>query len=374
MTTVIMLLTIIVGLILFTLIVLIHELGHFTMARIIGVRVEEFGLGLPPKISGKKIGETEYTLNWLPIGGFVRLAGEDEDPEMHHDTPTKEQKKYFWARSKKERSAILVAGVFMNFLLAVVIVTGLLIVGLDESTGHIKIDKIQEHSPASISHILPGDVVTRVTFSQGNETKSISPRIPTEMTAFTKKYQGKPLVLQIQRDKQQIEITVYTRVPQSKTEGPIGIAIVPDVMHLKFPWYQAPWESVKLNFVRARDSIVSLASLPSRLLQPSERAAATSEVSGPVGIFQIIGILLKVNPMALLNFASMLSLSLAIFNVLPIPALDGGRLAFVFLEKIMGKKVRPAFERSSHQIGMIILFILIFLVSINDVLRIAKGG
>ena len=127
-----MILTAVTFLVILTILVLIHELGHFLVARWIGVHVEEFGLGLPPRIWGKKIGSTEYTLNWLPIGGFVRLAGEDAEADQRPHVKGSKLKEYFWARSKKERSAILIAGC-LNFALAVAITAGLLVSGQEPS-------------------------------------------------------------------------------------------------------------------------------------------------------------------------------------------------------------------------------------------------
>jgi regulator of sigma E protease len=137
-----------------SVLVFIHELGHYLMARIIGVEVEEFGLGLPPRAWGKKIGKTIYSLNWLPIGGFVRLKGEDETEDEHGKVAKKDLSKYFWARSKKERSLILIAGVTMNFLLAVVVTAYLLVTGVKEPTGVVRVTTVSEKSPASDAGIV----------------------------------------------------------------------------------------------------------------------------------------------------------------------------------------------------------------------------
>ena len=153
-------------------------------------------------------------------------------------------------------------------------------------------------------------------------------------------------------------------------QGPTGIAIS-DLETKTYPLAQAPIEATKINLLRAWDMIAGLGSLIGRL---AHLQSVGQDVAGPIGIAAVTGQAVKFGFKAVLEFMSILSLNLAVLNVLPIPALDGGRLAFVFLEKILGRKVKPAFEQSTHQIGMIVLFILIALNSINDILRLARGG
>src|SRR3989338_587370 len=153
-----MILTAVIFFIVLSILVLIHELGHFLVARWVGVRVEEFGLGLPPRIFAKKFGPTEYSLNWLPIGGFVRLAGEDDSRRTSGFTQ-KNAKHLFWARSKKERSAILIAGVAMNFVLAVFITAGLLIFGVKEPSGKVHVERVVSGSPAETAGLKEGDTL-----------------------------------------------------------------------------------------------------------------------------------------------------------------------------------------------------------------------
>lgn len=353
-----MILTAITFLVILTILVLIHELGHFLVARAVGVRVEEFGLGLPPRIWGKKIGETIYSLNWLPIGGFVRLAGEDQDPDSRPAKSTSTNvKSYFWARSKKERSAILVAGVCMNFALAVAITAGLLVTGVREPSGKIHVERVIDGSPAAVAGFKVGDILPSFV-------------TPKDLINYVNKEKGKEVVFTVIRDTKELTITATPRTDVPPGEGPLGVAISDLELH-KYPLSEAPGKALTINLSRARDMLVSLGSTVWRLvtLRPPE-----ADVAGPIGIAQVTGQAVKFGWMAVLEFASILSLNLAVLNVLPIPALDGGRLAFVFLEKIFRRRVNPIFERNAHQIGMIILLGLIVLVSINDVLRLVRGG
>ncbi len=368
-----MLLTAVVFIIILSLLVFIHEFGHYIVARLVGVKVEEFGFGLPPRAIGKKIKGTIYSLNWLPIGGFVRLAGED-DEEEGQKSKIKSQNlgQYFWARSKKERAAILSAGVAMNFLLAVGITAYLLAaIGLTVPDGKVTIKDIQKDSPAEVVKLLPNDVVAAITYQtegENSETKQLT--TATELKSITSGHLGEPVTLTIIRDGKQTMVSVVTRSSVSPGQGPIGITIS-DTKVVKYPWWQAPYVALKVNVVRVKDMLVALGTLIVKLISLKPLGA---DVAGPIGIAQVTGQAVQFGLPAVLEFMSILSLNLAVLNALPIPALDGGRLLFVFAEKILGRKVKPAFERSTHQIGMIILFILIFLVSVNDILRLARGG
>lgn len=362
-----MFVTAIVFFIVLSILVLIHELGHFIVARMVGVDVEEFGLGLPPRIWGKKIGGTLYSVNWLPIGGFVKLAGEDAE-DRAKEKEKKSVRKYFWARSKKERAAILVAGVTMNFLLAVLITTFLLTQGVNESSGRVHIERVVDGSPAQAAGLAVGDVVREVSLvSSGEAPKTITK--PQELTEFTRTNAGAPMTLAITRGETTQELTVTPRKDPPEGQGPLGVAIS-DLELKTYPLSQAPVMAIGINLSRAWEMLRSIGVALWRLvtLQP-----LSADIAGPVGIAQVTGEAVRYGFLALLEFVSILSLNLAVLNILPIPALDGGRLAFVFLEKFMGRRVRPAFERSAHQVGMIILFGLILLVTINDILRLVRG-
>jgi len=354
-----MLLTALVFFIILSILVLVHELGHFTVARLIGVHVEEFGFGLPPRMWGKKIGRTIYSLNWLPIGGFVKLAGEDE---VATDVKNSKLKEYFFARSKKERSAILLAGVTMNFILAVGITSYLLTQGIFEQSGRVHVEKVAPGGPAEEAGLRANDIVQTI--------DGVAVYIPSDLIDATKKRAGNPVTLAIVRDNQPLLITLTPRQTPPEGEGPMGVSIS-DLEEKKYPWTQAPGKALVMNLQRSRDMLIGIGTMLWRVIQLQSPGA---DVAGPIGIAQVTGQAVRFGMKAVLEFMSILSLNLAVLNILPIPALDGGRLLFVFLEKAFGRRVKPAFEQSTHQIGMIILLILIALISINDILRLARGG
>ena len=343
-----------------SLLVFIHEFGHYIVARWIGVHVEEFGLGLPPRVIGRKIGGTIYSINWLPIGGFVRLAGEDEVPHTSGLTQ-KNAKRLFWARSKKERAAILVAGVTMNFLLAVGITGYLLSQGVMEPSGRVRVEKVQPGSPAEAVGLLEGDVVIAI------EQKQVS--IPKDLIETTRAHLGEQVTLTIIRDGKEMAVVTTPRKDPPAGQGALGVVITDLTLHT-FAWQEIPYQAVRINILRARDMVTGIAGMLGRIISLKSPG---SDVAGPIGIARFTGEAVKFGWKAVLEFMAILSLNLAVLNILPIPALDGGRLAFVFLEKLIGKRLRPAFEQSAHQIGIIILFGLILLVSINDILKLARG-
>ncbi len=363
-----MLLTAFVFIVILSLLVFIHELGHYTVARWVGVHVEEFGFGLPPRIWGKQVGKTIYSINWLPIGGFVKLAGEDE-ANIEHPGTVKHRETYFWARSKKERAAILLAGVTMNFLLAVAITTFLLGQGVFEPSGKVHVEKVVSGSPADFAGLKKDDVIEKATL-ESNPNVSVTLKKPNDLITFTNTHKGEKITLHVLRTSYSFTTSLVPRVVVPKGEGPMGVAVSDLELH-KYPLSQAPFEAVKINIKRAGEMFTGLADTVGKLIT---RKPVGSDVAGPIGIAQVTGQAVKFGWKAVLEFMSILSLNLAVLNVLPIPALDGGRLLFIIIEKITGKKVNTKFEQTTHQIGMVVLLILVVLISINDIMRLARGG
>lgn len=363
---------VLVFVVILTILVLIHEFGHFIAARIIGVRVEEFGIGLPPMIFGKKFGDTIYSVNWLPIGGFVRLAGEDlEDAQKNKISPSN-RSQYFWARSKKERAVILSAGVFMNLLMAVGITAFLLVHGVKEPVARIHVETVMAGTPAATAGFQVNDILSDLTVtSPTHQLLSLHHPIQTsDVIQFTRTNAGKSIDVLVEREGTSRHLSLVPRANPPKGQGPMGIAISNLEMH-RYGIREAIGKSVDITFGRIRDLFGSLGTIVVRLVSLRSPQA---DVAGPIGIAVVTRQAMQFGWEAVLELMSIISLNLAIFNILPIPALDGGRLAFVFLEKIFRKRVNPVWERNAHQIGMVILLVLIVLVSINDILRLARGG
>lgn len=342
-----MLITVLVFLIILTILVLIHEAGHFLVAKKLGIKVDEFGFGLPPRAFGRKIGETIYSVNWLPIGGFVKLYGEDlgSGPRAFYSRP-------IW-----QRAAVVVAGVFMNFILAVIVVSYLFTQGVPLPKDRVHIEATVKGSPAEVAGLKKGDVILEINGKRIRKTQ--------DLVSYTKEKLGEKVVLTLERG----VVEIVPRKDYPKDEGPMGV-IISNVEVVKYPPYQAPFlgtlEALKLSWF-----IVS--SVGVLLWQFIAQGIVPQDVAGPVGIAQVTGMAVSSGSMAVLSLIALLSLNLAVLNILPIPALDGGRLLFIFIELSMRRRVNPHFERYAHTIGMAILLALIALITFRDIARLFSG-
>lgn len=352
--------SILVFVIVLSILILVHELGHFFMAKRAGVLVEEFGIGLPPRILGKKIGETIYSINLLPFGGFVRLHGEGGPKTL------KKPNRAFINKSKKARAAIITAGVVMNFVLAV-FAFGLVysISGIPKETENVKIVDIRAVSPAQEAGLLVGDVVRKV---NDEEVTSVGRFIES-----VELHKGEEVTLFVEREGVFESIRVTPRQEPPEGEGPLGVAITSVETYFP-PLWQRPFIGVYYGFQEAlfwgRTVIFGLATLFSQLLS----GEVPKDIAGPVGIFAITSQVTQMGGLAVINFVGILSVNLAILNIIPFPALDGGRLAFLALESVIGKKVLPKIEGVVHAVGMVILLTLLLAITIHDIRRLISAG
>ncbi|HEV2339810.1 MAG TPA: M50 family metallopeptidase [Patescibacteria group bacterium] len=367
-----MLFTIIVFIAILSVLVLIHEAGHYFAAKKLGVKVEEFGFGFPPRIIGKKIGETIYSLNLLPIGGFVKLFGEDATgggsvgtvDEKALQAKGKDLKCAFFARPVWQRGSIVVAGVVMNFLLALVILTYLFaFVGVTTAGNKVLIVGIAKNSPAEKAGLISGDQIIKI--NNENVTN------PDTVTLYTKKHLGQSLTLLLLRSKEKQQIIhIIPRTKYPSNEGAMGIAISTNVFLKKYPLYEAPFIGLRQTLV---DSWKILQGLGQTINQVAVERTVPNDLAGPVGIAQLTGQFIHVGPFAVLSLLALLSLNLAVLNILPIPALDGGRLLFILIEGLTRKKVSPKIEGYIHAAGMIVLLILVALITLHDITRALSG-
>lgn len=363
-----MIVTILVFILILTVLVLIHEAGHFVVAKIFGIKVEEFGFGFPPRIFGKKIGETIYSINALPIGGFVKLYGEDEAGAGRLKVKVQKSKfknisRAFFARPAWQRALVIVAGVAMNFVLSVFLLSFLFaFVGVGVPGNKVVVENVVAGSPADHGGLKTGDVVESLNGVKITSTQQVIDE--------TKKYLGQKIDLRVNSKGVEKDVFITPRVEYPKGEGPMGVAISQNFEVKKYPWYQAPIVGVKEAI---NTSWLILTAFGSVIYQLFTQGAIPKEVAGPIGIAQLTGQVVQVGPFAVLSFISVLSLNLAIINVLPIPALDGGRLFFILIEAVTRKKVHPKFESYAHAVGMALLLALIALITIHDLTRVLSG-
>ncbi|USN53892.1 MAG: site-2 protease family protein [Candidatus Nomurabacteria bacterium] len=360
-----MLLTLIVFIVVFSVVVFVHEFGHFSAARKLGVKVEEFGFGFPPRIAGIRRGDTIYSINWIPFGGFVRLkgeSGENVDPDS------------FVAQAPWKRVVILSAGVLMNVITAAVLLSIAFGIGipsaLDQdqlaSGGQVSDHKLQivtvvEGSPAEKAGLAVNDVIEKI---NGQEIRTVS-----DLQAATSQEPIEALELQYSHENESKTLTVTPEIAEGDTTPKIGVAAAETGL-VRYPWYQAlwlgPWYTLQLLWL----IIVSLFELFKLLFT---QGMVSPDVAGPIGIAVVTGQVAKLGFVYVLQFTAVLSLSLAVMNILPIPALDGGRVFFVLLEKVRGKAVSPKVEGLVHTIGFYALILFILVISIQDINRFNIG-
>ncbi len=364
-----MLITILVFIVILSVLVLIHELGHFLVAKKFGIKVEEFGFGFPPRVFGKKIGETLYSINLLPIGGFVKLFGEDEagsgriKPVASSKQPVADLERAFFARPIWQRALVVVAGVVMNFLLAVILVTSLITFeGIPTPGNHVTISEVVKGSPAEKAGIKKGDLVEKV----GNVKIGDSQILVTE----TRKSLGKEIELTIKRDGKTQIIKVTPRKNFPSNQGPMGIAISQNINLVKHPFPQSLYYGLKQA---VNDSYMSVVGFKNVVIDIFTRFTVPAGVAGPIGMAQLTGEFVRVGPSAVISLVYALSLSLAVLNILPIPALDGGRFFFILVEAVTRRKVNARFEAYAHAVGIVLLLTFLAVVSYKDILRIISG-
>ncbi len=362
-----MIITLLVFFIILSILVLVHEAGHFLAAKKLGIKVEEFGLGLPPRIFSLKFGETTYSLNWLPIGGFVKLFGEEGKDDIGRANPqsTEVKKRAFYTRPVWQRAVVLVAGVFMNFLLAITVISYIFTQGVMVPTDRVHIEKILANSPAEKAGLKEKDIIKKLkTLKEKSEETEI--KNGEELVETTKKHLGEEITLVIEREEQTLEVVIIPRKDYPKDQGPMGV-VISRFEEKKYPLSQAPFMGLKESFVISTELIKGISKTLWKLVTFQQIG---KDVAGPIGIAQMTGSAVRAGENAVLELLGLLSLNLAIVNILPFPALDGGRLLFVVIEGITGKKIKTHCERYIHQFGMIILLALMMLVTFNDLLRI----
>ena len=360
-------LTLIAFLLILSVLVLVHELGHFFVAKLFKIKVEEFGFGFPPRVWGKKIGETLYSLNLLPIGGFVKLYGEDEAGGGKIGVSkkiTKDLSRAFFARPIWQRLLVVVAGVFMNFVLAVVIISFIFAtIGAPTPVNEVIVTSIVKDSPADTAGLKPGDVVQSI-----NGKKIIQ---SSELISITKENLGEAITLEVKDQKSNVRpVKVTPREKYPSDQGPMGVSIGQKVVVKKYSWYQAPFAGTK---EAVKTSVLIVAGVGQVIGEIVRTGSVPQGVAGPIGIAQLTGEFVHSGIYAVLSFLALLSLNLAILNVLPIPALDGGRLFFILIEAVTRRKVPAKFESYAHAVGIALLLALIALITIHDVGRLVSG-
>ncbi|MEK7554609.1 MAG: site-2 protease family protein [Patescibacteria group bacterium] len=324
--------------------ILIHEFGHFLAARFFGCWVEEFGIGFPPRLFGKKIGETLWSVNALPFGGFVKIHGEQATDEVDQ-----KPERSFAVLSVSKRAAIIVAGVVMNFIVGFVIISGIFMVGAPTS---VIVSGISEGSPAATEGIKEGD---RLLGFESSE----------DFIVFVREMKGKEVTLRLLREGEELVVTAVPRENPPEGEGALGVSVT-EVGSPKLPFF----ESIIQGFITSAKIVGAIfVSLANIIVALFTEAPAFEGFVGPIGIFGVANETAQFGFIYLFQLIALISLNLVALNVLPFPALDGGRLFFLLIEKIKGSPISPKREGLVNTIGFGILLLLMVVITVRDVVN-----
>lgn len=353
-----MFLTLIVIIVVLSILIFIHELGHFFSARKAGVAIEEFGIGFPPRLISLKKKETIYSINLIPIGGFVKIKGESGDDKADKDSFSN---KSFW-----QKIFILGSGVAMNIILAIFLLSIGFMVGLptvidDEQNlpknlqnQKIQIASVYEKSAADLAGIVAGDTILEIDGQQFNKV--------SEMQGYIQTNQDQTLSLEIERGKEKLIKGISPiALEDNGDEKVLGVLLVSTGI-INYNFFESIYQGVITTFVLLGKIIVSFYLL-------IKGTISLNNVSGPVGVMVITSQISKLGLIYVLQFTAILSLNLAIINILPFPALDGGRIVFVIIEKFRGKPNNEKVESLIHNLGFSLLIFFLIFITYKDFIK-----
>lgn len=340
-----------------------HELGHFVLAKIFGVRVDEFGIGYPPRIWGKKIKDTIYSINWLPFGAFVKILGEDGDKQGDVNS--------FSSQKPWKRISVLLGGIIVNLVCGMLLLGVGYAIGLPVLVNEDEVDQVENaglsilsvsgDSPAELAGVKAGDIVLSVK-AGGMEIKDLTPTIFSE---FIKGHLGEEITLTVETTDGILEKSAVARKDPPEGQGALGVSIG-QVGFVQYGFFKSIWLGIKNGFQVFINTFVVAFYLIKGLLGIGP---SIGELVGPIGITALGGQTVKLGLGYLLQFLASISINLAAVNVIPIPALDGGRILFILIEKIKGSPVKAKIENMVHATGFALLIALSVYIAVKDIIR-----
>lgn len=374
--------SILIFIIIILVLVIVHEFGHFFTAKKFGIRVDEFGFGFPPKLFGVKKGETEYTFNLFPLGGFVKIFGENPEEEqparqlaggaLYGAGPDEDRR--FTSKAKWKQAIVLFAGIFANFLLAWVLFSFGFMSGLPTSVGsgpagyrlqdvNLVVVSVLPKSPADNSGLKTGDKI--ISLKSGSD--SVADINTDSLKSFVVSHENREIEIGYVRGLlKKINFTKLTPAI-SALDGKPEIGISMDMIGTaKLPFFTALWEGMKLNWFMTKNTAVGFYMLIKEGIQGKGNLTS---VTGPVGIVGIVGDAYKFGFIYLVSFTALISVNLAIINLIPFPALDGGRLFFLLVEKMKGSRINPKIANMANTIGFIALILLMVVITYHDIAK-----
>ncbi len=344
--------TILTFLAVLSVLVFVHELGHFATAKMAGIKVQEFGFGYPPRVFGITRGETTYSINLLPLGGFVKMLGENASPG---------DPRAFASKSRAVRATVLIAGSAMNLLLVPILYAAVFMIGEQvpcDACDRVQVYGVIANMPAERAGMREGDVIVSI------EGQTVS--TPDDVRRLVRTTPEREIGVTVERAGRTESLRLTPRAVQQENQGAIGIQLGPEVVTVQRPI----WQAVPMGFQRTGEMLgLFLNGLRQMVFREVD-----AELSGPVGIARETGRAAAAGVTTLLQFTAFLSLNLAVFNMLPVPGLDGARLLFVVVEGVrQGRRLNPQIEGAIHLAGMVLLLCLMLFVTLNDVRRLVPG-
>ncbi len=366
---------IIIFLLVLALLVIVHEFGHFIVAKIVGMNVEEFAVGFPPRLWSKRIGDTLYSINLILVGGFVKILGETESQEVNNTPPPQYNKNSFSSKSRLAQAVVVSAGVLMNFIAAWLFIVGAFMVGvpagIDEgnralaSNVHVEIMDVMHNAPAERAGLAVGDTLSSIQTATAMMAASST---SSQVSDFIAHHGDESLVVSVLRSGAKYNFIVIPQtgiIPNKPDRKAIGISFA-DIGMVRTSIPAAFFDGTK-SFIDESSAIAS--GLGGFFLQLFSGSANMNEVSGPVGIAKAGGAAAQDGVGTLLMFAAMVSINLAFVNLLPIPGLDGGRLIFIIIEAVRGKPIHYRWYKRFATVGFTLLISLMLFVTYHDIFR-----
>jgi regulator of sigma E protease len=352
--------TLILFVVTFTVIIAVHEFGHYLTARLLGMKVLEFAFGFPPRLFAFRKGGIDYSINAIPFGGFVRILGQDDFAirQVGEGDPGSFTSKPWWSQA-----VVLVAGVTMNVVLALVVLTAAFALGTSVPTGQVRISEVKAGSPAEAAGLRIDDIVRQV---DDKEVKSFG-----DLVRYTREHRGVEITLRVDRNGRPLPpIKAVPRKEPPEPEGPLGI-VLEDVTA---PATGGLAQSVGNAWALTVDIVQQIAALPAQIFGGREATPdGPPQIGGPIEIYRVTAQVSQSGLLALLRLIGVLSINLAVLNIIPFPALDGGRLLFVLIGGIFRKRLSPQVEAAVHAVGFALLLALLVAVSISDIRRVIGG-
>lgn len=361
--------TVIIFLIVLAVLIFVHELGHFLAAKLFDIRVDAFAIGFGPRLFSWKRGETVYSLRLIPFGGYVKIFGENPDEESIFGP---DSKRSIANKSRWQQAIVLIAGITFNFIFAWLLYITIFTTGVTATTdgfeqyenrftnSRIMITEIMPGSPAEKANIKVGDIVSKIDENAGERMENIQKYINSKGSNTVR--------FDVLRNGQNISTEVVPTTGLIDGKYAIGIAMQ-DVVDLKLPFFTAIYEGLRYTVVMIKDTAVGLYSFFAGIIRGT---ANFSDVAGPIGIAGIIGNAAELGFTYLLMITAIISINLGVINLLPFPALDGGRILFVAIEGIIRRRIPVKFTNIVNTVGFVLLMALMILVTYKDIVKLIK--